>query len=238
MLFSVYIYVMQRKDALTDGEFYHLYNRGNSKQAIFLDDEDRDRFIKLLYLCNSERSVNFRDDIVNMKIDAFDFDRGKPLVSIGAWTLMPNHFHLLVTAKSSSKQNIGKEGSNISIFMKKLLTSYSKYFNKKHERTGALFEGAFKNKRLSTDPYLKYIFSYIHLNPAKLVDSKWKEKEIKEVDKIKNHVEKYSWSSYRDYLGQKRVQNSVLNKKDFPKYFDTSKAVKVEMFDWLTFQEE
>ena len=88
-----------RKEALVEGEYYHIYNRGNSKQNIFTDDLDRDRFTKLLYLCNSEKSINFRDDIVGKKIDAFDFNRGEELVSIGAWVLMPNHFHLYISPR-------------------------------------------------------------------------------------------------------------------------------------------
>ncbi len=64
-----------RKEDFAIGEFYHVYNRGNSKQEVFLDDNDRDRFVKLLYLCNSLKSVNFRDDIIKHKIDVWDFDR-------------------------------------------------------------------------------------------------------------------------------------------------------------------
>src|SRR3989344_1061692 len=87
---------------IREGEYYHLYNRGNSKQEIFLDDQDRDRFIKLLYLCNSHKSINFRDDIVEKKIDAWDFKRGKEIIFIGAWVLMPNHFHFLTTISPMS----------------------------------------------------------------------------------------------------------------------------------------
>ena len=117
---------MQRKDHFVEGEHYHIYNRGNSKQVIFLDDNDRDRFIKLLYICNSDRGMNFREDIVKAKIDAFEFDRGEPIVSIGAWVLMSNHFHLLVTILNSPKTVLGLDDQNgVSVFMKKLLTSYS-----------------------------------------------------------------------------------------------------------------
>lgn len=135
-----------RKDPLVEGEYYHLYNRGNSKQDIFLDEEDRSRFIKLLFLCNSERGINFRDDIVDSGIDAFDFDRGENLISIGAWVLMSNHFHLYVTSKKSPEDGPREvmeedDRSTITEFMRKLLTGYSSYFNKKYNRTGALFEG-------------------------------------------------------------------------------------------------
>ncbi|MFH1366007.1 MAG: hypothetical protein ABIG99_01290 [Patescibacteria group bacterium] len=86
-----------RKVPLEKGEFYHIYNRGNSKQQIFFDDEDYQHFIKLLFVCNSVKQVSFRDDIVEKKIDAFDFDREETIVLIGAWVLMPNHFHIYIT---------------------------------------------------------------------------------------------------------------------------------------------
>ena len=96
-----------RQIPLTFDEYYHIYNRGNSKQDIFLDIADYERFTKLLYLCNSNVSINFRDDIVKTKIDAWDFDRGEPIVSIGAWVLMPNHFHLCLTIPNSPRQRLG-----------------------------------------------------------------------------------------------------------------------------------
>src|SRR3989339_382023 len=86
-----------RKTTLVEGEYYHVYNRGNGKQKIFLDDEDYERFIKLLYICNSEKKINFREEIVNKNIDAFEFKRGQQIVSMGAWVLMPNHFHVYIT---------------------------------------------------------------------------------------------------------------------------------------------
>ena len=82
---------------LTNSEFYHIYNRGNSQQKIFLDNKDYERFIKLLYICNSIKKISFRDDIVEKGIDAWDFDREEEIVSIGAWALMPNHFHIYIT---------------------------------------------------------------------------------------------------------------------------------------------
>ena len=127
--------MVYRKVPLVCGEYFHVYNRGNSKQEIFIDDQDKDRFIKLLYLSNSSKNINFRDDIVNKKIDTWDFERGKQVVSIGAWVLMPNHFHIYIISPIS-----GVGENNIALFMNKLCISYSKYFNKKYNRTGCLFE--------------------------------------------------------------------------------------------------
>ena len=218
-----------RKEEFSVGEYYHLYNRGNSKQKIFLDEEDHRRFIKLLYLCNSSKSINFRDDIVNQKIDAFDFDRGKQIVSIGAWVLMPNHFHILLSPR-------GTLGDNIGLFMNKVSTSYSMYFNKKYKRTGKLFEGTFKSVHLSEDVQLKYIFSYIHLNPVKLIDTKWRELGIKDYKKTLLYLNTYSWSSYHDYRNKKRLESKIIAIKDFPDYFENQKIFDEEIFEWLTFE--
>ena len=118
-----------RKVPLIEGEYYHIYNRGNNKQLIFLDDEDRERFIKLLYLCNSDKSINFKDDIIQPKISAWDFEQGNKLVAIGVWVLMPNHFHLyLIALPKQGFGNFGKiEKNNITNFMAKLCTAYAKY---------------------------------------------------------------------------------------------------------------
>ncbi|PIR40062.1 MAG: hypothetical protein COV33_01815 [Candidatus Zambryskibacteria bacterium CG10_big_fil_rev_8_21_14_0_10_34_34] len=119
--------------------------------------------------------------------------------------------------------------------MQKVCTSYSKYFNTKYKRTGGLFETNFKSSYIDTDTYSKYIFSYIHLNPVKLIDSGWKEKGIKDIEKTKNFLENYEWSSYQDYCGKKRDQNKILSKKDFPEYFNNPKIFKKEIFEWLSF---
>lgn len=225
---------MNKKESFVEGAYYHIYNRGNSKQIIFLDDQDRDRFIKILYLYNSHKNINFRDDIVEKKIDVWDFDRGHPLLSIGAWTLMSNHFHLLLTIPVSPTSEVGEtEGlSSISIFIKKVSISYSKYFNKKYERTGGLFETSFKSEYIDTDEYLKYMFSYIHLNPLKFIDTNWKESGVKNIVEAEAFLRDYKWSSYQDYCGIERPEGKILSKADFPDYFETNSMTK-EIFDWL-----
>ena len=223
----------ERKIDLVIGEYYHIYNRGNSKQLLFIDDEDYDRFMKLLYLCNSTKSIVFRDDIIEKKIDAFDFNRGETIVSIGAWVLMPNHFHIYITQRKvlweSSEQNY------IGLYMKKLCTAYSMYFNKKYERTGSLFEGKFKSNHVDNDEYAKYLFSYIHLNPIKLINPNWKENRIKDHKKALDFLNSYKWSSYQDYRGKKRPENKIISPEDFPDYFSDSKVFDEEIFDWLNY---
>ena len=111
---------------------YHVYNRGNRKNKIFLNVKDYQRFLRKL------------------KEYTKKFD-----VSLVCYCLMPNHFHLLL---------VQKDESAITKFMLSLCTSYSKYFNIKHELVGRLFQARFRAKIVETDEYLLHLSRYIHLN--------------------------------------------------------------------------
>ena len=219
-----------RKAEFAKGEYYHIYNRGNSKQKIFFDDKDRERFLKLLYLCNSKRRIDFRDDIMKKKINAWDFEKGESIVDIGAWVLMPNHFHLYITQKTEARL---PSGGAITDFMHRVLTAYSKYFDAKYHRTGSLFEGKFKSVHIRKDTQAKYLFSYIHLNPLKLIDSKWKEHGIKNKKEALDFLKEYKWNSYLDYLEVMRPENKIINRINFLSYFKTKHNFQKEIFDWI-----
>jgi putative transposase len=216
-----------RKVSFIQEEYYHIYNRGNSKQIIFHDKEDYERFIGLLYACNS--SKNFRIFSLNNDQSIFDFNREKQLCAIGAYVLMPNHFHLLLTQI---------EDRGISKFMQKLTTAYVMYYNKKYKRTGSLFEGKFKSENADTDRYLKYLFSYIHLNPIKLIEKDWKEKGIKDKLKALEFLSKYKYSSFVDFLGELRIKNNILNIKYFPDYFPNKKTFTKEIMSWINYRND
>jgi len=214
-----------------EGEFYHIYNRGNGKNPIFLTEKDYERFMKLLYVCNSVRNFNFRDSIILQKIDAWDFDRGKTLVDIGAWVLMPNHFHILLT---SPRSDLGEKGRNpYTEFMRKLSTAYAMYFNKTHNRTGSLFEGKFKSKHIGEgkESYFNYLFSYIHLNPIKLIQSDWKEQGIQDTKKALEYIKKFPYSSYNDYSGLNRGEGKIINKDFFNSILSSN--LEEDIFHWI-----
>lgn len=98
-MYLVYTFCMaNRPHSLLENEYYHIYNRGNSKQVIFLDQQDYLLFQHLLYLMNMEKRITSRE----IGEATYSYPRGEPLVSIGAYCLMPNHFHILV------KQNLRK----------------------------------------------------------------------------------------------------------------------------------
>ena len=138
---------------------YHIMLRGINKQAIFEDDDDRTRFLKILQ--------RYRE------LTGFH---------LYAYCLMNNHVHLLIKEQS--------EG--ISTTVKRISSSYVTYYNKKHDRTGHLFQERFKSEPVDDQDYFLIVQRYIHQNPLKagMVGS----------------VEDYQWSSYNDYLHQaKRI---------------------------------
>jgi putative transposase len=220
-----------RKTAFVKGEYYHIYNRGNSKQVIFLDEEDYEHFVHCLFVCNTKRLFKFRDDIVLQNIDTFDFDREQPIVSIGAWVLMPNHFHIYLTINPHTSDMWNK--NEITEFLRKLSTAYVKYFNAKYSRTGGLFEGAFKATHVETDTQARYLFSYLHLNPVKLVDTTWKETGIKNIAHALNFLKNYKWSSYLDYKGTLRPEGKIITPNDFPPYFENIINFDKQILIWL-----
>jgi putative transposase len=141
---------------------------------------------------------------------------------------MPNHFHIYLTI--ARKPGFRKEKS-ITEFMQKIGTSYSKYFNAKYNRTGGLFEGSFKAVHIETDEQAKYLFSYIHLNPIKLIQSNWKDVGIQ--NKALDFLQKYKWSSYQDFKIIERSENKILNIEDFPAYFQTIADFDKEILSWI-----
>ena len=123
------------------------------------------------------------------------------------------------------------------------------YFNKKYDRTGSLFEGKFKSQHANSDEYLKYLFSYIHLNPIKLIQSDWKEKGIADVSSAVKYLESYKYSSFQDYNvisestyegkafvnSKGRKEGSIVSKNVFPNYFETPEIFRKEILEWITF---
>lgn len=219
-----------RNTRFVSDEHYHVYNRGNSKQSIFLDDGDYERFVSLLFLSNSSRGFNLRDELKG-KESFYEVDRGIPLLEINSFCLMPNHFHLVITPLVDG---------GMSQFMLKLGTAYSMYFNKKYERTGSLFEGSFKAKHIDSDEYLKYLFSYVHLNP---LSTHIESERLNNTEKTRANFEKvanYKYSSLTDYLHQDtspRVTLGLVETGLYRGYFRNKDDIKKELFDWLEYED-
>lgn len=182
-----------------EGEWYHCYNRGVDKRKIFETPHDYERFLFSLYLANSDTSIhisNRKPQRLESSLLDSSIERGKPLVEIGAYCLMPNHFHLVL-------QEIKEDG--IALFMQKLCTGYTMYFNKKYERTGSLLAGTFKSKHVADDRYLKHLIAYVHLNPAELFEAAWK-KGGGSLLRVTEGLRGYPYSSLPDFLNLNKTE--------------------------------
>ncbi len=216
---------MSRNFYFSPGEFYHVYNRGTEKRKIFLTNHDYKRFLNLLYLANNTSPVPFQLR-GSTSYNVFLLERKDTLVDICAYCLMPNHFHLIIHEK---------EEGGISRFMQKLTTGYTMYFNTKNERNGSLFQGRFKASHVDSDRYLTYLIAYLHLNPIKIVNSKWKESGIINKDEAREFLDKYEYSSYLDYCGMERIQKKIIDINTLPNHSETPKDFKTSIESWLNY---
>src|SRR5690606_15236868 len=118
---------------------------GLGKKDIFLDEEDFETFTSLFARYLSEQPKRDRNGIA--------YPHLAKTTSLLCYCLMNNHFHLLLHQKD--------EGG-MSKLMRGIMTSYSRYFNTKYERSGPLFESRYRASRISSDPYLMHVSRYIH----------------------------------------------------------------------------
>ncbi len=181
-----------RHISLLNGEYYHIFSRGVDKRPIFIDEQDRLRFIRGLRIINNSKRPTNREFRKNSSIV-------DPYVEIAAYCLMTNHFHLLVRQR--------KEGG-ISSFLQRFLNGYARYFNLRHERTGKLFDGSYKAVHIDSNEQLIATQRYIHLNPVEIVEPGWKETGCKNFALAWKFIKTYPWSSLRYYL--KKAKSSFL----------------------------
>ena len=191
-----------RRVPFAEGETFHCFNRGIDKRDTFASEDDCNRFIQLLYLANDESPIK-RENFYHMKHrDILRLQRQAPIVSVVAYCLMKNHYHLLL-------HEIVEGG--ITKFMQKLGTGYTMYFNEKYDRIGNLFIKPFRSKHIDTDAYLRRVAQYIHLNPAELYEQEWKTGKVKNMRKLHEELSKYPFSSLPDYIGMRRNEISILD---------------------------
>ncbi len=208
--------MLKKEGGLLPDELYHIYNIGIDGRIIFQDKCDYRHFIKLLYLTNTKDKLIYR----NIHTDFLTPRIGARFVRIGAYCLMPDRFHLILTSVSDR---------GISKFMQKLLTAYSMYYNIKYERRGTLFQGSFKAKHLNCNKQLKDTYLEFALNPISLIEKNGLTKGIKNKEEVLDHINNYEFFSYKDILDENRESNKILDRLYFPGYFYDKKKVKEEV---------
>lgn len=200
-------------------EWFHCYNRGIDKRDVFDDEHDSERFMQLLYLANAARGYQ-RSNITNRTTEEImRYERTSPLVSIGAYCLMQNHYHLLL-------KEVVEDG--IVRFMQKLGTAYTMYFNKKNGRTGNLFMKPFRSRHVHDDAYFQRVVNYIHCNPVERFEPGWKKGIVGNMSKLEQALRSYRYSSFPDYSGEKRQISAILSRDGFDVYNNTSPRKMLE----------
>lgn len=137
------------------GHLHHVIQRGNNRQPIFADREDRETMLSLL----ADNAPKYG-------------------VAVHAYVLMDNHFHLLVTPATA-------EG--LPQMMQAIGRRYVQYFNRRHGRTGTLWEGRYRSTVLQPERWLLPCMVYLDLNPVRAGEVV--------------HAADYVWSSHAHWLG-------------------------------------
>ncbi|MDO9153207.1 MAG: hypothetical protein Q7U47_05785 [Paludibacter sp.] len=159
---------------------YHIYNCGINGCNLFIDDEDYERF-----LSRYETYI-------------------EPIADTYAWSLLGNHFHLVVRIKKENEIKSLVESHLLEVRTKMrtsekkpdptkqfshLFNAYAQYFNNKYHRHGSLFERPFKRNLIDNLLYFKRCLIYVHQNPVKH-------------GFVKN-IDDYRYTSYNSVLSDK-----------------------------------
>lgn len=176
---------------------------------IVRDEADRWRFVRLLYMLNDtyqssntaklhKHSLKYgsQTSVLERKgagVSGFlkrpdGWPEREPLVAILAWTLMPNHFHLLLRET--------REGG-ISKFMQRLCGSMSAAFNQKYSEKGSIFQGAFRGRTVDTDEYLRYVLPYIAVKNVLELHQDGLVSVLSDFDSAWEWVSSYPFTSFR-----------------------------------------
>lgn len=220
-----------QKPQFIENQIYHVYNRGVEKRSIFLNNEDYFRFIHDLFELNDENAVsnatyylNRQSKEVELRYIEKERKSRKLLVEILLFTLMPNHFHLIL------KQ---KRDKGIVKFMQKLGTGYTNYFNTKYKRVGCLFQGRFKAVLVSEEAHFIHLPFYIHTNPLDLLNYG---SSTSIVEREMEFLENYRWSSFPDYIGKKNYP-SVTSRDFLSEFLGGPEEYKKATKEWLKGEE-
>lgn len=116
-----------------EGGIYHVIQRGNNREFIFMENMDKEHLIRLLFLLS------------------------KSGCKIYGYVIMGNHYHLVLKTGGELLQKV----------MHRLNLKYSKYYNKKYDRSGHVFQGRYKAVPVREEKYILALLRYVHQNPVK-----------------------------------------------------------------------
>jgi len=173
------------------------------------DNVDRWRFLQMLYYFNSEYAPPnpmqtlqkiLKSDF-NTKLEwPREWPEKNPLVKIHSFTLMDNHYHLVL-------EEIKESG--VTRFMRKLGTGMTNRFNTRHNETGRLFQGAYKARRVGKDNYLQYLLVYVHIKNVFELYPGGFENALRNFDDAFEFAAKYPYSSLGAYFSNAHIATPI-----------------------------
>jgi len=137
---------MQTLASLQPGEIYHVFNRGNGRANLFLEERNYHFFLQLYWRH------------LGVAVDTF------------AYCLMPNHFHLLLRVKANEPPGVqlrAPRSLSASRQFANLFNAYAKAVNRTYGRSGSLFQKPFRRVAVQTHMQLLTVLRYIHRNPQR-----------------------------------------------------------------------
>ncbi|MFH1460687.1 MAG: transposase [Candidatus Omnitrophota bacterium] len=180
---------MPRRIELVNGKTYHIFTKSIAGFIIFNNDTEYERMLNLLKYCKGEEIGYCYSDFIKHINNEHLLKNNEQIIEIIAYCLMPTHIHFIL------RQNFDK---GISLFMNRILNSYTKYFNSKIKRKGPLWESRFKNVNVDTDEQLWHLTRYVHLNPV--------------TAGLLKKPESWKYSSYNEYLH--KTKEKICNYSD------------------------
>ncbi len=223
-----------KRPPLVNDEIYHIVSRTVGDTVVFNVEEDFYRGIFSIYEFNNDNRVNIwerrRERAVEKKKlgpTSLTPKNRDMFVEVLTFSFMPNHVHLIL-------RQLKDKG--ISKFMQKFGTGYANYFNEKYKRQGHLFN-KFRAVHIRDDSQLKTAFVYVHANLISLIEPGWKEKGIKNQDKVIKFLENNKSHSYMDYLGKKAFP-SVTQRSFLLEVMGGAEGCKTYVDVWIKHKKE
>lgn len=235
-----------RKRPFENSEIYHITTRRIGDELLFKNIDDYYRGIFSIYEFNNSNPVEIRKRrkaraAFKKKLQSMGgnpvavpteemVDKRNKFVEILTFCFIPNHIHLLL-------RQIQDEG--ISKFMQKFGAGYSSYFKEKYNQQGKgyFFQKRFEAVHIKTEDQLRTVFVYIHTNPISLIEPNWKERGIRNPEKVIKFLEDYKWSSYPDYI-RKRNFPSVTEREFLLEIMGGEQGCKRFVEDWVKYKGE
>ena len=147
--------MLMRVDPRSIGSIIHITNRGTRGMDIVRDVFDKKNFARTLYYLNDTYTDrNWRREILGLGMfeRPLSWPEREPLTRVLAWTLLSNHFHLLVQEM--------REGGTAKL-IQRFCGSVSMSFNLKYKEKGSLFQSGYHGKTIDSDAHLSYLAFYI-----------------------------------------------------------------------------